>query len=110
MIAAKCRRLGGAFAAGFEPGVSNHLLSAIFECGLGIFQNPHLAILNATQTFLKDKNRPVLSFVFVFFLLIYITAKAQSKMAPDERFETLGSNSKYGDGAAVTFCAVNGSG
>ncbi|GBU13252.1 hypothetical protein AwEntero_18530 [Enterobacterales bacterium] len=26
------------------------------------------------------------------FLLIYIAAKAQSKMAPDERFETYGSN------------------
>src|SRR5471032_3613875 len=31
---AKCRRLGGAFATGFEPLVSNRLLSAIFECGL----------------------------------------------------------------------------
>ena len=41
--------------------------------------------------------------------MTYIAAKAQSKMAPDERFETYGSNPKYGDGAAVTFCAVNGS-
>ena len=82
----------GAFAAGFEPKVSNHLLSAIFECGQGFF---------------KVKTRPVLSFVFCFclFLLIYIAAKAQSKMAPDERFETYGSNPKYGDGEAVTFCA-----
>jgi hypothetical protein len=41
---------------------------------------------------------------------MYIAAKAQSKMAPDERFETNGSNPKDGDGEAVTFCAVNGSG
>jgi len=31
---AKCRRLGGAFAAGFKPQVLNLLLSAIFERGL----------------------------------------------------------------------------
>jgi len=49
----------------------------------------------------KDKREPGV----VFYLLIYIAAKAQSKMAPDERFETYGSNPKYGDGAAVTFCA-----
>jgi len=30
---AKCRRLGGAFASDFEPQVSNHSLSAIFDCG-----------------------------------------------------------------------------
>src|SRR5471030_2963518 len=41
VTAAKCRRLGGAFAAGFEPKVSNRLLSAIFECGLGIFKDKH---------------------------------------------------------------------
>ncbi|KAA8729744.1 hypothetical protein [Ewingella americana] len=34
---AKCHRLGGAFAAGFEPWVSNLLLSAIFERGLLAF-------------------------------------------------------------------------
>jgi hypothetical protein len=30
---AKCRRLGGAFAAEFKPLVLNLLLSAIFDCG-----------------------------------------------------------------------------
>ncbi|STQ45603.1 Uncharacterised protein [Ewingella americana] len=38
---AKCRRLGGAFAAGFKPLVLNLLLSAIFDCGFETSQ-PYL--------------------------------------------------------------------
>ncbi|WP_460528471.1 hypothetical protein [Hafnia psychrotolerans] len=55
MTAAKCRRLGGPFAAGFEPQVSNLLLSAIFECGLGIVQNQHRVIFKCSLAIFQNQ-------------------------------------------------------
>jgi len=58
VTAAKCRRLGGTFAAGFEPMVSNRLLSVIFECGPNILKVNTTLVLNLNLNLNLKNLRP----------------------------------------------------
>ncbi|TPG58757.1 hypothetical protein EAH77_17765 [Ewingella americana] len=55
---------------------------------LAVFHHSFDVVLNAAEAFLNSKPDRFIVFYSVFYLLTYIAAKAQSKMAPDERFET----------------------